>query len=572
MTKALRSNFPKGSTLWALRQAQWMALGLTPADLEKPKIAVINTSSELSSCYAHLDEVAAVVKQAIRAAGGLAFEVKTTAPSDFIHCAGSNGSYILPSRDLVVNDIEVAVEGPQLDGMVCLSSCDKTAPAHLMAAARLNVPSLLVIGGYQACGVWRGEPLDIEDVFEGVGRKGEDDFSVDDLDAMSRVAVQGPGVCVGMGTANSMHIVAEALGMTLPGSAPVAARSERMRDLARQAGEQIVRLVSLDLRPRQILTAEAFHNAVATALAVCGSINVMRHLQAVAEEAELAVDVYELFSRLGQQVPVLCAVKPNGIGRIEDLEGAGGALAVMKRLAPLLRLDARTVSGDSLADRLAGAPEPTDGFLGSLTEPVAKGPSLGILRGSLAPEGSIMKFGAAGPATSVFEGPARVFESQNDALDALSRKELVSGEVVVIRGLGVRGGPGVASASWFAAALAGSPLAGRVALVTDGQLSGLNHGLLVGQVMPEAAAGGPLALVENGDPIRIDTTRRTLDLMISADEIARRRARGEPAAPSRRRGWLGLYQHLVQPLSRGGVLEPPETPAPTQRSGDEANG
>jgi dihydroxy-acid dehydratase len=254
----LRSNFAPGSTLWALRKAQWTALGLTEADLEKPKIAIINSSSELSSCYSHLDALCAVVKEAVRQAGGVAFEVKTTAPSDFIHCAGANGSYILPSRDLMVNDIEVSVEGPQLDGMVCLSSCDKTAPAHLMAAARLDIPSILVIGGYQACGLWRGEKLDIEDVFEGVGRLGSGEVTLDELGGMSAAAIRGPGVCAGMGTANSMHLMAEALGMTMPGSAPVAAGSDRMNELASAAGRQIIKLVETDVRPRQILTRRPF--------------------------------------------------------------------------------------------------------------------------------------------------------------------------------------------------------------------------------------------------------------------------------------------------------------------------
>lgn len=550
----LRSNFPRGSTLWALRQAQWRALGISEEDMEKPKIAIINASSELSSCYSHLDRVAAAVKQAVREAGGLPFEVKTTAPSDFIHCAGSAGSYILPSRDLMVNDIEVSVEGPQLDGMVCLASCDKTAPAQLMAAARLNLPTILVIGGYQACGALRGEPVDIEDVFEGVGKVGAGEISLDELDCMSRLAIAGPGACAGMGTANSMHIMSEALGMTLPASAPVAAESEQMYARARDAGRRIVEMIREDLRPRAILTPQAFRNAIAVALSLSTSINVLRHLQAVAEEGGIAVNVYDVVAELDGAVPVLCAVKPNGGDRIEDLDSAGGTLAVMKRLEPLLDGSVLGVDGRTLSARLADFHPIENGKLGTLSEPVAKGPSLMLLKGSLAPDGSIMKLGTSAAPEMRFQGPARVFQSQEAAFQALESGLIEEGEVVVLRGLGAKGGPGVASASWFAAALAGSPLAGKTALVTDGQLSGLNRGLVVGQVMPEAAMGGPLALVRDGDAVLIDLPARRIDLLIEPKEFhARLEVSGSPAY-ALRQGWLGLYQSLVTPLSRGGVL------------------
>ncbi|WP_272009940.1 dihydroxy-acid dehydratase [Roseovarius sp. ZX-A-9] len=524
--------------------------------MEKPKIAVINTSSEMSSCFSHLDRVAAVVKEEIRAAGGLPFEIKTTAPSDFIHCAGSSGSYILPSRDLVVNDIEVSVEGPQLDGMVCLASCDKTAPAHMMAAARLNIPALLVIGGYQACGQLNNVPVDIEDVFESVGKLGSGGLTVSDIDCMSRVAIRGPGVCVGMGTANSMHIMSEALGMTLPGSAPTAAEGDTMYERARASGRRIVEMIHEDLRPSQVLTPAAFHNAAAVALALSTSINVMRHLQAVAEEGRVPVDIYRIFAELDGKVPVLCAIKPNGSGRIEDLDEAGGTLAVMKVLRDLLDLTARGVDGVELGDRLDRAAPAREGAIASLERPVSAGPSLMVFKGSLAPEGAILKLGTSAASDLVFEGPARVFETQQAALDALEAEQLAEGEVVVLRGLGARGGPGVASASWFAAALAGSSLKGKTALVTDGQLSGLNHGVVVGQVMPEAAMGGPIGLVRDGDPIRIDLPGRSVDLMVSTEELTRRVEETGPMIVEMRDGWLGFYQQLVTPLSRGGVLRP----------------
>lgn len=553
--KKYRSNFEPGTTRWALRKAQWRALGIPEADMEKPKIAVINTSSELSICFSHLDEVAALVKQAIRDAGGLPFEIKTTAPSDFITGAGRSGRYLMPSRDLLVNDIEVSVEGAVLDGMVCLSSCDKTAPAHMMAAARLNIPSILVIGGYQGCGEHKGEKVDIEDVFESVGELASKKISIKDISDMCDVAVQGPGVCAGMGTANTMHIMAEAIGMTLPGSAPVAARSEKMKEYAKAAGRRIVSLVNEDLRPRQIMTPEAFRNAITVGLAVSGSINMLRHLQGVAAEGEIDVDVYKLVTELDGKVPLLCAIKPNGAGRIEDLDAAGGSHAVMKRLEPLLATGALTVTGKTLKENLRDARVLDDAVIAPLDNPVSPGPSVVIMHGSLAPEGAIMKLGI-GDKASTFRGKCRVFETQEAALLALSQGEIKGGEVIVLRGLGARGGPGVASASWFVAAVNGSHLGKEIAVITDGQLSGLNRGFTIGQVMPEAADGGPIALLRDGDEVFIDVGSRKVEIDVPAKELDARRLVAAPFVPSEPQGWLRIYQHLVQPLSKGGTLKP----------------
>jgi dihydroxy-acid dehydratase len=548
-----RSNFEPGTTRWAVRRAQWRALGLTNEDMKKPKIAIINSSSEISICFSHLDEVAKIVKEGIREAGGLPFEIKTTAPSDFITGAGRGGRYLMPSRDLLVNDIEVAVEGAVLDGMVCLSSCDKTAPAHLMAAARLNIPSILVIGGYQACGRLHNKPVDIEDVFESVGELATGHITTKEIEEMCEVAVRSPGVCAGMGTANTMHIMAEALGMTLPGSAPVAAAGQRMRDFAREAGRRIVALVNEDLRPRDIMRPGAFANAMAVGLAVSGSINMLRHLQAVASEGEIKADVYKLIHELGSKVPLLCAIKPNGSGRIEELEAAGGARAVMKQLESLLDRNVMTVTGRTLGENLANVAVES-GVIGSLDHPIGPGPSVVILQGSLAPQGSIMKLGT-GKASS-FRGKCRVFESQEAAMEALVRGEIKGGEVIVLRGLGARGGPGVASASWFVAAANGARLGEEIAVITDGQLSGLNRGFTIGQVMPEAADGGPIALVRDGDSVSIDVDARSIDLELQEDEWEKRRAALVPFVNAEKMGWLALYQDRVQPLTQGGTLKP----------------
>jgi dihydroxy-acid dehydratase len=555
--KVLRSNFEPGSPREAVRRAQWKALGLTDADLLKPKIAVVNSSSELAICFSHLDGIATVVKEAVRGAGGLPFEIRTAAPSDFIISAGAQGGYMLASRDLVVNDIEIAVEGAQLDGMICLSSCDKTPPAHLMAAGRFNVPTILVICGYQPSGHYNGQHVDIEEVFIGSVRAMFGKLSKETLAGMCDHAITGPGVCAGMGTANSMHIACEALGMTLPGAAPVLANSPKMFDLARQSGRRIVEMVWDDLKPRDVMTPAAFRNAVAAVLAVSGSINCVKHLQATAVEAGLDLDVFSLFNELGARVPVLSAVAPNGPHTIDQFEAAGGAQALLHRLSPLLALDARTVTGRTLGDDIASAPVRDGEVIRPLDRAYSRAASIVVLRGSLAPESAIARPGLR-PAGQPMRltGPALVFDSVPDALAALQRGELRKGQVLVLRGCGPVGGPGMAgSASRVVFAIYAEGLENDVAFVTDGQLSGLcNKGLTVAEVSPESGAGGPLALVENGDEISVDVETAQLDLHIDDAELAARRSRLGPPRLAPAHGYLSIYRRAVQPMSTGAVL------------------
>lgn len=555
----LRSNFSAGSIAWAVRRAQWRALGLSDADMEKPKIAVINSSSRLSSCYSHLDDLSQIVQQGIRDAGGLPFEVRTTAPSDFITSAGKQGRYILPARDLVVNDIEVMVEGAQLDGMVGLASCDKTAPAQLMAAVRLNIPALLILGGYQewgVCytGVYAGHTVDIESVYESIGALASGQIALDDVHALTEAAICSPGVCSALATANTMHILTEALGMALPGSTPIAATSPRLRTLAYEAGRRIVKLVEEGLTPRQIVTPESIANAVAVAQAIGGSVNCVRHLAAIATEAQLDVDVVALFEELWAAVPLLCRIRPNGVQTLRDLEAAGGTQAVLSRLAPRLSQDVLTVTGRSLGELLADAPPAETHVIRSLDEPYLPHGGLMILRGTLAPDGAIAKVaGMQSDIDRVVCGPARVFDDEEQAVAALARDDIREGDVVVLRGMGPRGGPGTVFAAGFAAALVGAGLANKVAVVTDGELSGLNRGLVIGQVMPEAADGGPLAFVSEGDQIRIDLAERRLDLLVSEAELQQRTPRCYSGS-SAERGWLRIYGQLVGPIQKGATL------------------
>jgi len=551
----LRSNFEPGTTRWAMRRAQWTALGLTPEDMEKPKIAIVNTSSDLASCFAHLDEIVGPLKQAIREAGGVGFEIRTAAPSDAITSAGAAGQYILPSRDLIAADIEVAAEGALLDGMICLSSCDKTTPAHLMAAGRLNIPTIIVACGYQPSGVYRGEHVDFEDVFLYAGHVATGKMTVEELAEMSACAITGPGVCAGMGTANSMHITAEVLGMALPGSTPVLANSEKMWRTVKEAGRRIVELVAEDVRPRDILTPGAFRNAVTAVLAISGSVNTLKHLQAIAVEAGCDVDVYALFEELAPQVPLLAGVKPNGPRRIDEFEAAGGALTLMHRLAPMLDLDRPTVSGRTVREIVSSVTPPESDVIRPLDDPLARHPGIVVIRGSLAPDGAVVKRTVADEAPRRFRGPAKVFRSREEGIAAIRNGEVEPGQVLVLTGLGLRGSPGMGLTSAFVFALDGAGLGPEVAVVTDGQMSGLvNKGLVVAEVSPEGAVGGPLGLVRDGDMINIDVDARTIDLEVDEDELARRRAAlpETPAPPGC--GWLSVYARTVRPLTEGATL------------------
>ena len=553
--RPLRSNFEPGTNRWAMRRAQWTALGLTDEDMAKPKIAIVNTSSDLASCFSHLDGIVGPLKESIRAAGGIGFEIRTAAPSDAITSAGAAGQYILPSRDLIASDIEVAAEGALLDGMVCLSSCDKTTPAHMMAAGRLNIPTIIVSCGYQPSGTYRGQHVDFEDIFLYAGHVAAGRMTVEELAEMSSCAVTGPGVCAGMGTANSMHIAAEALGMALPGSTPVQAGSARMWQTVADAGRRIVELVEQDVRPRDILTAGAFRNAVTAVLAISGSVNCIKHLQAVAVEAGCDVDVYELFEDLASHVPLLSAVKPNGDRMIDEFEAAGGALGLLRQLRPLLDLGQPTVGGRTIGQLTGAVTAVGEDVIRPLNAPLARHPGIVILRGSLAPDGAVAKRTVADDGQHRFSGPARVFRSREEGLAAIRAGEVQAGETLVLTGLGLRGAPGMGFTSAFVFALDGAGLSDKVAVITDGQLSGLvNKGISVAEVSPEGAAGGPLGLVRDGDVISVDIEARTIDLDVPAAELDRRRAELPPLTPPPGCGWLSIYARSVRPLGLGATL------------------
>jgi len=536
------------------RRANWRALGLSLEDMEKPKIAVVNSSSELAICYAHLDGIARIVKEEIRAAGGVPFEVRTAAPSDFITGAARQGSYILAGRDIIANDIEVQVEAALLDGMICLTSCDKTPPGHLMAAARLNIPTILVIGGYQPAGEINGEPIDVEDVWGGsIGERfgKAPKFPVEE---MAEHAIMGPGVCQGMATANTMHSTVEALGMCLPGHAPVRANSPKMQANAREAARRIVAMVHEDLKPRQILTEGAFRNAIATVLAVSGSINAIKHLQATAIEAQNGLDVFKLWEEMSD-IPVLSAVRPTGDVRIEQFEDAGGARAVLKRLESRIDTSALTCTGKTLAENLEGYEILGPEVIRPMDDPIGPGPSIAILKGSFA-ETAVVRLGIRdGSRPEEFTGPARVFESTEECMQAIQDRVVQPGDVVVSRNQGLKGGPAMGGgASLILFALDAAGLAKTTAFVTDGQLSGLClKGLTVAEVHPEAATGGPIGKIRDGDVITISVAKRSIDVDVPADELSRRNGPGWKTPAT---GYLDTFRHDVRDMSTGGVLVP----------------
>ena len=552
----LRSNFEPGTTRWAVRRTQWKSMGISEEDMEKPKIAVINTSNKLSSCFIHVDKISQAVQNAIKAAGGVPFEVRTVASSDFVTSAGKKARYLMPTRDLIVNEVECMVEGAVLDGIVFLSSCDKTTPAHCMAAARLNVPSIVLTCGYQLGGqCMAGEFVDIDDVYEAIGAVACGSKTFEELVDMTNHAITTPGVCAGLGTANSMHIVAEALGMSLPGNAPILADSAKLYQYCEKVGKRIVEMVEKGETPRRVITWEAIENAVMVVLAIGGSVNTVRHLSAIATEAEIDMDVVKTYEKFADTIHLLTAVRPNGPYRTEDLEAAGGCRAVMKRLENHLHLDAMTVSGQTVRENIADAKVLRPEVIRPMEEPQSFRPGVGILRGNLCPNGAIVKLSAVPGELPFFEGKARIFDGEDEAIKVgLGEGKIQPGDVVVLRNMGPKGGPGTVFACSFVAALNGAKLASQVAVVTDGELSGLNRGIVVGQVMPEAAAGGPLGVIREGETIHIDFVNRTMDVKISQEELDARLADWKPMERELAPGYLAQYHELVQPIEQGAVL------------------
>lgn len=534
-------------------RAMFKATGLTDEALGRPLIGVANTWIEIGPCNYHLRDLAAHVKAGIRAAGGTPLEFNTVSISDGITMGTAGMRTSLVSREIIADSIELVVRGNFLDGVVVLVGCDKTIPGGLMALARLDVPGLVLYGGSIAPGEWHGRSVTIQDVFEAVGAYSTGALTEEALRDLENRACPGAGACGGQFTANTMATVAELLGLSPLGANSVPALDPAKPAVARRAGELVMALVRRDLRPRQILTRQAFENAIAAVAATGGSTNAVLHLLAIAREAQvpLALDDFDVISR---RVPLLADLKPGGRFVATDLHRAGGIGLVARRLLEggWLHGPALTVTGRTIAEEAAAATEtPGQEVVRPLDRPIRPTGGLVILRGNLAPEGAVVK--VAGHAREHHRGPARVFDGEEAAFEAVQGGRIRPGDVVVIRYEGPSGGPGMREMLAVTAALVGAGLGDSVALVTDGRFSGATHGLMAGHVAPEAARGGPIAVLADGDTVVFDLPRRRLEAELADQEIAKRLARWTPPPPRYTTGVLAKYARLVQSAAVGAV-------------------
>jgi len=531
------------------------AVGLAEEDFAKPQVGVVSAGNEVTPCNLSGPRLAARAKEGVGAAGGVGLTFATIAVSDGISMGHEGMRASLVSRELIADSVELVMHAERFDALVTIAGCDKSLPGMLMAAARTNLPSIFLYGGSSLPGRWRERDISIVDVFEGIGAHSEGRLTDEELLEIERSACPGEGSCAGMFTANTMASVGEALGMSLPGSATVPAPDPRLEEWAVRSGEAVMQLLEQDLRPRQIMTREAFENAIAVVMALGGSTNAVLHLLAIADEAGVDLDIRD-FDRISRRTPHLGDLKPFGRYHMVDLDRIGGVPVVLKALLDegLLHGEVPTVTGATMAENLAGVGFSEDqNVLRPISRPLAGEGGIAILHGSLAPEAAVVKI--AGIGEPVFEGRARVFDDEQGALDALFRHLLEEGDVVVIRYEGPRGGPGMREMLAITAAIKGAGLGGSVALLTDGRFSGGTTGLCVGHVAPEAANGGPIALVEEGDRIRIDVPGRRLDLLVDPAVLEERRAGWKPRKPRYPHGVLAKYARLVGSAQRGAVCE-----------------
>jgi dihydroxy-acid dehydratase len=530
------------------------AVGMRDEDFAKPQIGVASSWNEITPCNLSLQRLGVAAKEGVHRAGGFPMEFGTISVSDGISMGHVGMHWSLVSREIIADSVETVVQAERLDGTVLLAGCDKSLPGMLMAAARLDLAAVFVYAGSILPGYVNGREVNIADAFEAVGACARGLMTREEVDAIERAICPGEGACGGMYTANTMASAAEALGMALPGSASPPAVDRRRDGIARASGEAVVGMIEKGITARQILTREAFENAIAVVMAFGGSTNAVLHLLAIAWEAGVPLELDD-FNRIGDRVPHLADVKPFGAHVMSTVDQVGGVPVVMKALldAGLMHGDALTVTGRTLAENLAEIDPPDlDGsIIRALDDPIHPTGGITILRGSLAPEGAVVK--SAGFDSARFEGTARVFDGEQGAMTAVEDGTLGPGDVVVIRYEGPRGGPGMREMLAVTGAIKGAGLGKDVLLLTDGRFSGATTGLCVGHVAPEATDGGPIAFVRDGDRIVLDVERRTLDLVVDDAELARRRTGWTPPEPTLRTGVLGKYARLVGSAAQGAV-------------------
>jgi dihydroxy-acid dehydratase len=528
-------------------------------DFDKPFIGICNSYLDLIPGHVHLQQVGKIVKDAVREAGGVPFEFNTIGVDDGIAMGHIGMRYSLPSRELIADCVETVAEAHRLDGLICIPNCDKIVPGMMIAAVRMNIPVIFVSGGPMKTGVMPdGTKTDLISIFEGIGEFKTGSINEKQLFDLERFSCPSCGSCSGMFTANSMNCLLEALGLALPGNGTVLATDPERNNLYKKAAKQIINLVEKDVKPSDILSRESFLNAFALDMAMGGSSNTVLHTLAVANEAGIGFDIKEL-NTLSRKVPYICKVSPaTKLVHMDDVDKAGGVTAILNEISKidgLLNLSCPTVTGNTIGQNIADGQIKDNNVIRPLTNPYAKSGGLAILFGNLAPDGAVVKVAAVDEKMMKHSGPAKIFNSQDDTTEAILNGEVKAGDVVVIRYEGPKGGPGMPEMLSPTSAIVGMGLGDKVALITDGRFSGGTRGACIGHISPEAAEGGPIAALKEGDIIKIDLNNKTIDVELSDDEIKSRLAALPPFEPKIKRGYLGRYTRMVTSASTGAVLK-----------------
>ncbi len=555
----MRSDSVKTGTSQAPHRSLFNALGFTEEERQRPLIGIVSSYNEIVPGHMNLDKIAEAVKMGVAMAGGTPVVFPAIAVCDGIAMGHVGMKYSLVTRDLIADSTECMAMAHGFDGLVCIPNCDKNVPGLLMAAARLNIPTIFVSGGPMLAGRVKGEKRSLSSMFEAVGSVAAGTMSMEELCEYEEKVCPTCGSCSGMYTANSMNCLTEAIGMGLRGNGTIpAVYSERIR-LAKHAGMKIMELVEKDIRPRDIMSKDAFLNALTVDMALGCSTNTMLHLPAIAHEAGVDLNL-DIANELSAKTPNLCHLAPAGPTYMEDLNEAGGVYAVMKELSKLdlLKLDLITATGRTVGENIQDAVNKNENVIRPVENPYSSTGGIAVLKGNLAPDSGVVKRSAVVPEMMVHEGPARVFDCEEDAIAAIKGGRIVAGDVVVIRYEGPKGGPGMREMLNPTSAIAGMGLGSSVALITDGRFSGASRGASIGHVSPEAAVGGPIALVEEGDMISINIPENTLNVKISDEEMAKRRAAWKPREPKVNTGYLARYRELVTSGNRGAILELPK--------------
>ena len=553
----MKSDIVKKGVERAPHRSLLYAVGCTRADMDKPFIGIINSFSEVVPGHIHLRDIAEAVKGGVWSGGGVPFEVNTIAVCDGIAMNHPGMKYSLPSRELIADSVEIVAEAHAFDALVFIPNCDKIVPGMLMAAVRLNLPAIFISGGPMLAGHLSSDDgvrkVDVSSVFEAVGKVAKGSMSQEELEQLAEIACPGCGSCAGMFTANTMNCLTEALGMGLSGNGTIPAVDARRIQLAREAGQQIMKLLAGNICPRDIINKDSIHNAFAVDMALGGSTNSVLHLMAVAHEAGIDFPLSAI-NEISQHTPNLCKLRPSGDYHLEDLDQAGGIPAVMKELEGLLRLESRTVSGKSVAEIIADRRVMDKEVIRSVANAYSAIGGMAILFGNLAPDGAVVKRAAVAPEMMVHRGPARVFDSEEEATTAIMSGGIKTGDVVVIRYEGPKGGPGMREMLTPTSLLSGMGMDKEVALITDGRFSGATRGAAIGHVSPEAASRGPIAALKDGDIVKIDIPNYKLEVELSDKEISHRLARLAKFESKAKTGYLRYYAEKVGSASTGAVF------------------